>query len=105
MTPDVEDVVARVAGGNDPEVSVNPETGEMVAWDPVIRNWTGIFGTGCPLYVTVTWIWQEPPGEYTAGLAVTVTCSGSGSVWAAACTMVIPPIQKIKTLKTTKNPQ
>ena len=54
MTPDVEDVVPRVAAGNDPEVSVDPETGEMVTCDPVIRNWTGIFGAGRPLYVTVT---------------------------------------------------
>jgi hypothetical protein len=75
MTPDVEDVVARVARGNDPEVSVDPEAGEMVAWDPVIRNWTGTFGAGCPLYVTVTWIWQVLPGVYTAGLEVTDTCS------------------------------
>jgi len=83
----------------DPEVSVDPDTGEMVACDPVIRNWTGIFGTACPLYVSVTWIWQEPPGVYTAGLAVTVTCSGSG--WAAACTMLIKAIQNRRSADTT----
>ena len=74
ITPDEEDVVVSVAE-NDPEPSADPEAGEMVAWDPVTRNWTGTFGTTCPLYVTVVWIWQVPPGVYAAGLAVTVTSS------------------------------